>query len=424
MPDYPRVLHLGFQPIGSPDNTGLTLASMFSEWPEDRLLQVYSREASGDRVRSGGYLLPPNVYPADHAVRRILRSRTPSGVVDGMNTSVRRSQKLRPVDQAKVYATILNDLGPVVLPRQLDTVVRDFRPQVVHTLLGSVRAMNLAVKVAERYELPIVPHYMDDWPANLHASAPWAKLVRARVDSLHQRVLAKSAVGLGIGKKMAEEFEHRYGIRFRSVGNGVAAAEFDASYTVPARQAPYTLRYVGGLHLGRDAVIERIARRLGALPAGSEWNVQLYCPSYSSSVAERLADSTPNIFHMGEIAHSEVLEVLSQATALLFIESEDPGVVPFTRLSVSTKVPEYLSRGKPVLCVGPEEQASIDAFARYGLGTRVSGSDVSSHALEKFLAQATEVARPMNDGALLEEFSTEAIAQRLLAAMRDASTPS
>lgn len=421
MPDYPRVLHAGYQPIGASDNTGLTLASMFSQWPADRLLQVYSRQSWGELVHTESYLLHASVYPIDHAVRTVLGRKTPSGAIDGMNTSVERSNRLGAKDQAKVYATILNDLGPVRLPRELDEVVRRFKPDVLHTLLGSVRAMNLALKISQRYDLPIVPHYMDDWPASLHGSAPARTLVRARVQSLHGAVLRRSAVGLTIGYNMAAEYEDRYGIKFRSVGNSVAAQTFRETPSEVAPECLRTLRYVGGLHLGRERVIAELADRIANHPLGHKWRLELFCPEHSRAAAESLSRDHANVNHMGAIPHDQVAEVLASAGGLVFIESEEAGVTPFTRLSVSTKVPEYLASGRPVLCVGPREQASIDAFMRYGRGVRVGIADGIWKELYAFLSadlktfSSTEV-----DERMVEEFSSEAVCGRLHAALHEA----
>lgn len=45
----PRVLHVGFNPIRSATNTGLTLGSMFGGWPRSEMFELYliSRQTGG-----------------------------------------------------------------------------------------------------------------------------------------------------------------------------------------------------------------------------------------------------------------------------------------------------------------------------------------------------------------------------------------
>lgn len=415
--EYPRVLHVGFEPIGAPNNTGLTVASMFSEWPQDKLLQVYDRPAQGERVLPGGHHLNQWAYPIDHAARSLLGRRTPSGAIDGMNNSVRRTRRLTPVERVKVLATVVNDLTPVRVPAGLDEVVGEFRPQVLHTLLGGARQMSLAIKIADRYDLPLVPHYMDDWPEHLHGGAPLAPMARARVSRLHDGIIRRSAVGLAIGTAMAAEFEQRYSIPFSNVGNGVPSDLFiqPRVEATPRTDGKRVLRYAGGLHLGRDAVVDELARRLALDPAGAQWQIELFAAAGASGPAVELSARHENVTYVGAVAHDDVLSTLATADALLFMESEDPGVLPFTRWSVSTKVPEYLAAARPVLCVGPADQASIAALLRYGRAVRVSLAEADWGALADFLGgEPGRVAWTDAMAAqMVAEFGAEAVAERL-----------
>ena len=62
----------------------------------------------------------------------------------------------------------------------------------------------------------------------------------------------------------------------------------------------------------------------------------------------------------------------------------------FTRLSVSTKVPQYLASGRPVLVVGPEDQSSVralrDSGACYFAGDGLDGDMV--HAVMQKLEES------------------------------------
>ncbi len=421
MADLTKLLHIGHRVIGSPDNTGLTLTSMFASWPDSHLLQVYARgEGGGPTVRAGGFELPGQTYPLDHWGRKILGSKTPKGFVDGMNNSVKRSEKLTWKANLKLAAITLNDIAPVLLPHSLDKVVEEFQPEVLHSLLGGAREMAVVLAASRRYDLPILPHYMDDWPENLHRNTPVKRLARAKVEGLHARILERSPVGLAIGVKMAEEYTARYGREFLHVGNSVPRGELLAA----ARSAPGSarvLRYVGGLHLGRDRVVARIAQGLVAVGAG-DWVIEVVRPGHSAAAAARLAQDHPNVRDAGEVAPDAVPSVLATSGCLLFIESEDPGVVPFTRYSVSTKVPEYIASGRPVLCVGPEDQGSVDAFIRHAHALAVSAEADDWTKVGDFLAGLGE-ARPSartNVEALADEFSREATQERLAMAARKA----
>ena len=121
-------------------------------------------------------LAPRSIAPMDYALRSTLdgyrRRRPRSGPMlepDGLNHSVRQPQSL-PLQQRAVLAlTTLNDLGPVRVTPSLREVA-SFKPQVIHSLLGGVRAMRVVLSMARKLELPVVPHFMDDWVNNLYAN--------------------------------------------------------------------------------------------------------------------------------------------------------------------------------------------------------------------------------------------------------------
>ena len=49
----------------------------------------------------------------------------------------------------------------------------------------------------------------------------------------------------------------------------------------------------------------------------------------------------------------------------MLLESFDENLLNYTRLSLSTKIPEYLSSGKPIFAAGHSEQGSIKYLNEY-----------------------------------------------------------
>src|SRR5690606_6702869 len=86
--EAPRVAFVGGVPIGFPNATGQTLASLYAEYPESRILQLVTEEGTspsrGDVVR-----WPRSTVPLDAAARgarRILhRTRAAADSADGLN---------------------------------------------------------------------------------------------------------------------------------------------------------------------------------------------------------------------------------------------------------------------------------------------------------------------------------------------------
>ena len=64
--------------------------------------------------------------------------------------------------------------------------------------------------------------------------------------------------------------------------------------------------------------------------------------------------------YMGAVNSTELCKVLNNADVLVFVESFDEKYIEKTKLSLSTKLPEYMSLKKPILAIGPETIGSID----------------------------------------------------------------
>ncbi len=188
------------------------------------------------------------------------------------------------------------------------------------------------------------------------------------------------------------------------------------------------MRYVGGLHLGRVEVVRNVARALEVSAARARsWQLELFVPEADALLAAELAGEHAVVSHGGSLTPDRVPQALVDADALLFIESSAPHITAFTRLSVSTKVPQYLAAERPVLVLGPEEQSSVRAVRRSGLG--VFGGDgtdpgVLAGALSSLDATVEDdvASRSSEIAAWLEEtFGVAATRARLLDALGTAA---
>lgn len=380
---YPRVLHLGFQPVGSPTNAGITLKTMFGDWPEDRLLQVCLRDHPSMPTPENAIIAPASIAPAEGFVRWVMGNRVPTGSTDGLNNSVKRTGRLSAKTRFRIVATAANDAGPVHLPRDVVARVAAFQPQAVHSLLGGVRAMRLALRFSERFDIPIVPHFMDDWPKNLFSQGQLLGYSRLAAQRDLRRVLARAPICLTIGSDMEREFERRYARPCPVVGNSVDVDQYRRlrSAVQPNEGGP-CLRYVGGLHLGRDQVVRTVASALEQVRCdGRPWVLELFVPPADAPLADAMERNFAVVRHRGSRTPEEVPEELVRATALLFLESTKPEIAEFTRLSVSTKVPQYLAAGRPLLIIGPEDQGSVRTLRRSPLAEYATNVDDESEIL-------------------------------------------
>lgn len=413
----PRVLYIGSYPIGHPNATGQTLMSLYGNSDPERLTQWVYRSSEAPTLGEV-IAIPAHVAPIGMALRapylalQRLRSRAPAPG-DGLNDSIRRtglSMRERVFRDLRVAA----DLAPVRLPGATVRAISARRPQVIHTLLGNGRMLRLAIATSRTLDIPIVPHFMDDWISTLYTSGELGGRARRLVESLCEEVLARSPVAMGIGTLMAEEYRQTLGRPVAVVGNAVDLS----SFAQPGGTAPpetNRLVYVGGLHLGRGRVITDLAQRISS----SGVRIRVHSPEGPHPAAAALPGGEL-VDWADSLSTDQVPSVLRSSSALLFVESSEDSIAAYTRLSVSTKVPQYIASGRRIVVVGPAGQGSVYELenAARGRVLRVSLDNFDLLALQGFFEGSPS---SLADTAHLD-YTTDVMQERLFTTLEGAVT--
>lgn len=356
----PKLLYTGVNPIGSATSSGITLASFLGAWPDPSLYQLFLRASEVDRPRGTMRLMPQSTYPANYLARRILGGRTFSANHHLMHNAVAFDKSERTLaTRLKLVARDVNDLGFVHIGRQLRHDIESFAPEVVHSLLGTIREMRIALALSRRFDVPILPHFTDDWPETIYSDGQLFGASRVEAQRLLREILKRSPVVLTIGRDMAAEYATRYGKETVAVGNCV-----DPLRSSSADRPSNSLVYSGGLHLGRDKVVREIAHIIETEPGLHGVSIDLYTGASDAAHASDLERSHPSIRARGTLPADGIVSALAASRGAIFVESSNAEILSYTRLSVSTKVPEYLASMVPILVVGPPGQSSVRELVR------------------------------------------------------------
>lgn len=355
-PNFPRVLLVAADPIGSPTGTGLTLASMFALWPKDSLAQVHT-------VPLGQDADIPMCQLGDETV---LGLRTIRRLIDGNH--VTETQSVRgslPASNALDRATWKRawvDQLPLRPTPALGEFVTAYEPDIIYTPLGFTRVMALLRRVRMQRDVPVVPHFMDDWMASLLPS-PANAIPRHRIRSTVNKTVRRSPHGLAISDLMAAEYSLRWNIPFSRIGNAVDVQPWQEFTGPPA------FGYVGGMHLQRWHALVDIATAIEHGPA--EVTFEIVTPKLDVHRWGRAFSSFKKTRLLPAIAPDQIVAKLRTFRALVHVESGDAIARKYTRLSLSTKIPQYLAAGRPVVAYGPQEVASMQHLRRSGAALHV-----------------------------------------------------
>jgi hypothetical protein len=396
---FPKVLVVSADSMESATGTGVTLRNLFRDWPSDRLAQLHLTGGGAGGAAVNRFRLPARAVPVDWALRTAISSRRPA-FADGAPSIAAVPLGVEASKSARRHADVraLLDLSPVLECRETVRDVANFAPDVVYSLLGSDRVIRIARSVARRTGAPLVPHFMDDWPSTLYSSGELGGLARSVTMKHLANTLAESPVALCISAVMADEYSNRFSIPCEWFVNPVD----DILAVPPAPGPPIDMVYVGGLHLGRWQVIEEVARSL--LRTAADCTLTVHAPQRDLDLVD-VPDPLAAVLRLGgELEPPNVSARLSAAHVLLHVESFDESTRRYTRLSLSTKVPQYLAAGRPMLAVGPPEQASMQMVHVSGAGVV---ANLAANSIDGAVRQMTDPARRTALGVAGRIFASE-----------------
>ena len=127
--------------------------------------------------------------------------------------------------------------------------------------------------------------------------------------------------------------------------------------------------YAGGLHLNRFGLLAPLANCIAAQGG----TLRVHAPREDLVRHAAALAALPGT-ETGTLATHQVMSALRASDVLVHIESFLPDEAAFTRLSVSTKLPQYFASGRPVLGVGPPGQASLRLIEHAGAGLTVTSA--------------------------------------------------
>ena len=122
--------------------------------------------------------------------------------------------------------------------------------------------------------------------------------------------------------------------------------------------------YTGSLYYNRDKVIGLIAKAADIYNKDNnntkKIKIEIYSNSEPSEEIKKNFEIKDCCEYCGSLTLNELKVKLNIADILIFVESFEPEMKDKTKYSLSTKVPEYLSVGKPIFAVGPQNIGSME----------------------------------------------------------------
>ena len=246
---------------------------------------------------------------------------------------------------------------------QLNEWLDRFQPECIfYNFSNHIFTQQIALYVAERFEIPIITAIGDDFYFNDQKSiSPAYHMYRCIFKKLTRKILArKNSSAVYVSDKIREKYNKEFELGGETVyfNSTIGRKPFN---TINLDNP--VIAYFGNIRLGRNNSLLDLATALGNI--NPTYTLEVYAgesdPLYFAPLQNH-----PNIKYGGKIPYSEVLVRTAECDAVVVVEGFREEDLAFTRYSLSTKAADAISCGSIIIAYGPEDAGVIDYFIRTG----------------------------------------------------------
>ncbi len=343
--------------FGTKDATGDMLNNVFAGMPNTCILQYSLRPISQSDVSP--IQIVSFLPDVQYSVLTLLTIRIKRHINRGKCT---RFWKL-----VRSILFFIDELIPPIINRKEFAYIESFVPDVIYTLGADIKVLKITRILAKRYNKPIVIHNMDDYYNMDYQSPQIIRRIYNRLLRKQYRLAYKhSHMSLAIGPKMADEYHKTFNLPFDWVMNCVPDTASFPNYH--PKDKINLIIFSGGLHGGRAETLAQIAKAI----EGKDLKLEIFTSSKDKKNYYDLFSSFANTQLLEYVKKEDMFINLSRADVLLHVESYYPRYTTYFRLSMSTKIPEYMSVCRPIMCVGPLGIATVDFIKERKVGLVVN----------------------------------------------------
>lgn len=371
----PKILVISNNAFSKTSNNGKTLASFFRSFSAINIAQLYfSSEIPTDDYFQNHYQIP-DVQLLKSIFSRSITSGRVVKPCEKENHSVNSesnfiNEKVKTILGYSNFARIIRELIWSIgnwETEELTNWIDEFSPDVIFLCAGdSEFAYTITRKLRDRFDSKLIIYITDDYvlPRNNFNIFWWFR--RNRILKRIRDVLKNSNLFITISKSMSEAYKilfNKESICFMNITsslrqNNSVAIKNDKKDTID-------LVYTGGLHFNRYKTLALLAHAIKQYNISKSVNEKYaYLRIYSINRPSRSIIKKINIEgvskYCGSLNSDELKDVLNKCDIPVHVESFERKNIESTRLSISTKIPEYLSLGKAILAIGPKDVASME----------------------------------------------------------------
>ena len=360
-----RVLILSMDSFESKSN-GATIKSVFSKFNPDELGLIYcngimnSTQLNCFQILESRLLLFKNRWGISNTQSSSLLTKQ----VDELSDNKKKIGNVRDLIKNSSFFRMCRNLvwklRRVYRNNELLTWIKDFSPDVLFLVAGDTVFLNdLAIKISIKFDIPLYSYFVDDYYFRKQSC-----LLAGSIRRSIANVIKKSRRYYVISELMENDYAREFGrdglILMKDIIEVPAVRQNvdDVIHVV----------YLGNVYWDRADTLLKLGEYLDKINSP---NVKCVLEIYTNSeIHQEIFDrarSIQSIHFMQPVYGDKYIATLCNADVLLHVEGFSSSHITKAKYSISTKLNEYVSAGRPIVAIGDSCLASIQYAKSFAL---------------------------------------------------------
>jgi glycosyltransferase involved in cell wall biosynthesis len=388
---FPKVLIIAISRINKQDyfNNGMLLRNLFSNWPREKLAQIYSSGDNGDPGFCARYY---RLGPSDRVLGRLFYSLKNEAIesesdhngfqIESHSTIGNAMQKGNIIRSILVDSGIYEFFFKPILSKKMQAWICEFQPDLILAQGYNLTFAWLPLMIHKTLKIPIAFFCSDDWPSYLYLKSnliPFCltRRIHAIVAKSASKLIQSSKIVFAFGDAMAREYSIRYGKKWITLLHTDDPSRFLEA--IPKRI--YSTKVKSILTLGSFNEfrwpllidLNECCRRL---------SLEGFCVRVAvmalniDPVGQKKLNKLEYIDILPDPGNDELPSYLKGADLLMILESFDEKYVDDIKLSVSSKAHLFMFSKRPII-VYAHERTGVSCYAnQYGWAKTVMSRDI------------------------------------------------
>jgi len=365
--NYPRVLIIG-QSFSGISGASITLRNLFEDWPKDKIAVAsnsideydentfkysYNNYRLGDSEIS--VISPFNSFFSLKKSRILKKEK----VINSRKISITNQSRLKSIIKKFFIKTGINSVRfNYSTSNEFINWYKSFAPQIVYSAVGDLDLIRFLLKIKDIDNVPIALHIWDDWPNTLADRTFFKRYWQKKIDAEFRDLLLVSNKLLSISDMMSKEYKRLYNREFIPFHNPINIEEWDTNNPVLKIDKSNIILYVGKINKDTIELLLLMSQTVQVLNKenkNGKYSFHIYSPDRGYNLDRFYQYKETVVFNA--IPHEQVISVMKKASILFLPLGFSEKSIRYTRLSMPTKVSEFMISGTPIIVMAPPEIA-------------------------------------------------------------------